>query len=133
VTVCGGSSPEIGLYQIGINREAIERNTSLDPETDRVRVTILGHARRPVLMDRFFEVVPLDARRPAALQQSPLGEAVFPEGDEVLRRDQAPHRGEEVLINNVARRLDRLPDPEALARILQDILRQQLGPDGTNS
>lgn len=122
VTVCGGWSPELGLHQIGINREALEKNTSLRPETDRVRVTILGHVRRPVFLDHFFEVVPLDESHPRALECSPIGEAVFPEGDPVLRPAQAPQRGEQVLINNVRRRLDRFPDPQLLERILRELL-----------
>lgn len=73
ITVCGGWSSELAFHQIGINREALEKNTSLDPETDRVRVTILGQFRRPLLLDRFFEVVPLDRRHPDALEHSPRG------------------------------------------------------------
>ena len=129
VTVCGGWSTELALDQIGINREAIERNTSLDPETDRVRVTILGRPRRPVLLDRFFEIVPLDERHPQALERSPIGEAVFPEGDEVVRRDQAPQPGESVVLNNVGHRLGRFPDPEEIARILQELLARN--PEGS--
>ncbi len=103
---------------------ALERNTSLDPEIDRVRVTLLGEVRRPVLMDRFFEVVPLDASRPGALQRSPIGEAVFPEGDEVVRGARAPEAGDQVLLNNLARRLNRLPDAAHLARIVEDVIRR---------
>lgn len=124
VTMCGGTSPELELHEIGINRTAIERNTSLDPDTDRVRVTVLGGVRRPVFMDPFFEVVPLDATRPGAFERSPLGEAVFPEGDEVLRSGRAPRAGQQVLINNLGRRIERLPDSEQLARIVEDVLRR---------
>jgi hypothetical protein len=133
VTVCGGWSSDLRLDQIGINRHALETNTSLDPETDRVRVTILGHVRRPVLMDRFFEVVPLDEGHPNALRHSPIGEAVFPEGDDVLRRDGAPHPGDPVLLNNVVRRLSSLPDSEEFARILQEAFRREFPSEGTNS
>ncbi len=131
VTVCGGWSPELGLHQIGINRTAIERNTSLDPETDRVRVTLLGQVRGPVLIDRFFEIVPLDASRPGALLRSPMGEAVFPEGDQVVRNRRAPRPGEQVLINNLGRRLERLPDAQELARIVEDILHREERHDRT--
>ena len=54
VTPFGGTSPDLALYQVGIRKEAIELNTSLDPSLDRVRVSILGRARlRPILFDRF--------------------------------------------------------------------------------
>jgi hypothetical protein len=133
VTVCGGWSPDLRLDQIGINRQALEANTSLDPAVDRVRVTILGHVRRPILMDRLFEVVPLDEAHPGALRHSPAGEAVFPEGDEVLRPAAAPQPGEPVLLNNVVRRLAMLPSSEEFARILQDAFRRVTGSEGTNS
>lgn len=125
LTVCGGRSPELGFGQIGINQEAVEKNTELDPATDRVRVTVLGRRRRPLLMDRTFEVVPLDARRPDALDRSPQGEAVFPEGDDVVRRGQSPAVGQQVLLNNVVSpRLGLLPSAEEFARILEEILRR---------
>lgn len=130
VTVCGGWSPELELHQIGINRNAIERNTSLDPETDRVRVTILGAMRRPLLLDRFFEIVPLDGRYPAARLLSQGGEAVFPEGDDALRGRRAPRPGEQVLINNVVRRLERSLESGDFARVLQDVLRRNAALDG---
>lgn len=133
VTLCGGWSSDLKLDQIGINRQALEANTSLDPVTDRVRVTILGQLRRPVLMDRFFEVVPLDEGHPNALRHSPLGEAVFPEGDDVVRRDQAPQPGQPVLLNNVVRRLELLPDSEEFARILQDVLGRRVRSERMNS
>lgn len=124
VTICGGLSPDLGLFQLGINGEALRRNTSLNPALDRVRVAIVGHARRPLLMDRFFEVVPLDERHPDAMRFSPRGEVVFPEGDTTLRPNDSPRPGQEVILNTAFRRVEQLPDPEALARILQDILRQ---------
>ncbi len=125
VTVCGGMSPELAFDQIGINREALERNTTLDPTMDRVRVAVMGHARRPLLFDRFFKVVPLDERRPKAFARSPGGEAVFPEGDDVLRPSQAPRPGDEVILNSVvSQRLGVNLDPEGLARILQELLRE---------
>lgn len=134
VTPFGGLSPELGLFQLGINREALEKNTSLDPQIDRVRVTILGHLRRPILFDRFFEIVPLDELHPDALKRSPMGEAVLPEGDDVLRRRQSPRPGDEVVISSVAsQRLGLLGDPEALARILQELFRGELRSERENS
>ena len=121
VTPFGGRSPELDLFQIGINREAIEKNTSLDPGMDRVRVTILGHLRRPVLLDRFFEVVPLDERHPDAFRHSPMGEAVLPEGDEVV-------------ISSVAsQRLGLVADSEAFGEIVAELVRRARMTDQENS
>ncbi len=134
VTPFGGRSPELDLSQIGINGEAIEKNTSLDPGMDRVRVTVLGHLRRPVLLDRFFEVVPLDERHPDAFRQSPMGEAVLPEGDEVLRPRDAPHPGDEVVISSVAsQRLGLLADSEAFAGVVAELVRRARATDQENS
>jgi len=134
VTPFAGRSPELGLFQIGINREALERNTSLDPAMDRVRVTILGHLKRPILFDRFFEVVPLDERHPDAYRQSPMGEAVFPDGDEVLRPRDSPHPGDEVVLSSVAsQRLGLLTDSEVFAGIVQDLIRRARSDDRENS
>ena len=125
VTVCGGRSPELHLDEIGINRLAVEKNTTLDPATDRVRVTILGHTRRPLLMDRMFTIVPLDERHPDAFGHSPGGEAVFPEGDDVVRPGQSPVVGQQVLLNNVVSpRLGLLPSAEEFARILREVIRR---------
>src|SRR5205809_7299027 len=134
VTPFGGMSTELGLFQVGINREAIERNTSLDPSSDRVRVTVLGRMRRPILFDRFFEVVPLDERHPDAFRHSPMGEAVLPEGDEVLRPRDSPHPGDEVVISSVAsQRLGLLADSEAFAGVVAALVRRARGPDQGNS
>src|SRR6266511_3363378 len=118
VTPFGGHSTELSFFQIGIRRDALEANTELDPEVDRVRIGLLGHRNaRPFLMDRAFEVVPLDERRPEALARSPHGEAVLAAGDEVVRRPfPSLQRGDTVLINGVAaKRLFR--DPEKLAEV----------------
>ena len=134
VTPFGGLSAELGLFQIGINREALERNTSLDPAVDRVRVTVLGRVRRPILFDRFFEVVPLDARHPEALTHSPMGEAVLPEGDQVLRPHQSPHPGDEILLSGAAsQRLGLLADSETFAGIVQELFRSRRELEPENS
>jgi hypothetical protein len=134
VTPFGGHSRDLGFFQIGINREALERNTSLDPTTDRVRVTVLGRVRRPILFDRFFEVVPLDEAHPDALRHSPMGEAVFPEGDQVLRPRESPHPGDEVVLSSAAsQRLGLLADSEAFAGIVQELFRSRRELDPPNS
>lgn len=134
VTPFGGMSTELGLFQVGINREALERNTSLDPASDRVRVTVLGRLRRPILFDRFFEVVALDERHPGALRQSPMGEAVFPEGDQVLRPRESPHPGDEVILSSAAnQRLGLLADSETFAGVVQELFRARRELDRENS
>jgi len=134
VTPFGGLSPELGLFQIGINREALKRNTSIDPATDRVRVTVMGRVRRPILFDRFFEVVPLDSRHPASLKCSPMGEAVFPEGDQVLRPRESPHPGDEVILSSAASQgLRLLADSETFAEIIQELFRSRRELDPENS
>lgn len=134
VTPFGGMSTELGLFQVGINREALERNTSLDPSNDRVRVTVLGRMRRPILFDRFFEVVPLDERHPEALRCSPMGEAVFPEGDQVLRPRESPHPGDEVILSSAAsQRLGLLADSETFAGVVQELFRTRRELDHENS
>lgn len=126
VTPFGGISPDLGPSQVGILREAIELNTRLDPDMDRVRVSVVGHARRrPLLLDRTFEVVPLDESHPDALAQSPGGEAVLPEADVVRHPDVAPRRGDEVLLNGVwSARVESLPDPGVVLRAILELLRR---------
>jgi len=133
VTPFGGMSVELEPFQVGINREALETNTSLDPSTDRVRVTVLGRVRRPLLLDRFFEVVPLDERHPEALRRSPMGEAVFPEGDDVFRPRDSPHAGDDVVISSVASQRLGLLDSAAFAEILQELFRNPRNQEQENS
>ena len=133
VTPFGGFSPELGLFQVGINREALEKNTSLDPELDRVRVTVIGRVHRPFLFDRFFEVVPLAQRLPDALQRSPMGEAVFPEWDLVLRPRESPPAGDDVVLSNVASARLGLLDSQTFARIIQELFRTHRDSDPENS
>jgi len=126
VTPFGGTSPDLGLSQVGILREGLELNTRLDPIVDRVRVSVVGHGRlRPLLMDRFFEVVALDETHPDALKHSPMGEAVLPEADAALRPEDAPRPGDEVLLNAVwSARVGTLPDPGVVMRAILDLLRR---------
>src|SRR2546427_6481786 len=128
VTPFGGHSNELSFYQIGIRREALKANTQLDPEVDRVRIGLLGQRNvRPYLLDRAFEIVPLDERRPNALAQSPQGEAVLPQGDEVVRHPfPTPHPGDTVLMNGVAAKRLAL-DPDRLAEVLATLFREGYG------
>src|SRR5437867_11720899 len=87
VTPFGGHSRELSFYQVGIRRDAIEANTELDPRVDRVRIGLLGQRNvRPYLIDHAFQIVPLDARRPAALAHPPRGAPVLPLPAHLLRR-----------------------------------------------
>ena len=128
VTPFGGHSNELSFFQVGIRRAALEANTELDPAMDRVRIGLLGRRNpRPFLLDHPFEVVALDETRPEALAQSPRGEAVLPQGDEVVRRPfPALQPGDTVLINGVAAK--RFPrDPERLAEVLASLFREGYG------
>jgi len=135
VTPFGGTSSDLALSQVGINREALESNTSLDPLLDRVRVAFVGRARiRPLLMDRFFEVVPLDEHRPDAFARSPGGEVVLAEGDAVVRGYALPRTGEDVLINNVfGARLNATASPVEFERILRELLAEGARDRGENT
>src|SRR5437667_7423 len=93
----------------------------------------IGRVRRPLLLDRFFEVVPLDEHHPEALRRSPMGEAVFPEGDDVFRPRESPHEGDDVVISSVASQRLSLLDSEAFAEILQELFRSQRDPEQENS
>ncbi len=128
VTPFGGHSSELSFFQVGIRRLALEANTKLDPAVDRVRIGLLGHRHaRPLLLDRPFELVALDESRPESLSKSPRGEAVFPEGDEVVRRPfPQPRPGDSVVLNGVASR-HILGNPERLAQVLEAIIKEAFG------
>jgi len=128
VTPFGGHSGDLSFYQIGIQRDALLANTELDPEIDRVRIGLLGRRNvRPFLLDHPFEIVPLDEGRPDALARSPRGEAVLPQGDDVVRHPfPNVQPGDRVLINGVAaKRLSK--DPEKLAQVLETLFREGYG------
>jgi len=63
-----------------------------------------------------------------------MGEAVFPDGDEVLRPRDSPHPGDEVVLSSVAsQRLGLLTDSEVFAGIVQDLIRRARSDDRENS
>ena len=130
VTPLGGHSPELDFYQVGILAEALRHNTDLRPGLDRVRIGVLGHRRtRPVLFDGFFEVVPLDEGRPDARRKSPSGEAVLPEGNDVIRAgSDPPQPGDDLVLNGVlARSPWGTPGHETIAAVLEEFLRERMG------
>ena len=62
-----------------------------------------------------------------------MGEAVFPEGDDVFRPRESPHAGDDVVISSVAsQRLGRL-DSDAFAEILKELFRTRRDPEPENS
>src|SRR5204862_7722561 len=98
------------------------------------RATALARMRRPMLFDRFFEGVPLVERPPDALKCSPMGEAVFPERDQVLRPRRAPHPGDEVILSSAAsQRLGLLADSQTFAGVVQELFRTRRELDRENS
>ena len=131
VTPLGGHSPELRLDQVGLLAEAIRRNTELRPGRDRVRVGVLGrNPARPLLLDGFFDIVPLDASRPDAHRKSPSGEVVLAEGHEAIReRGIALHRGVKIVLNGVLtrRRPWAPPGPDHIAAVLEEFLRDRVG------
>lgn len=110
LTPFGGFSPDLQPGEIGINAEALARNTDLQPWRDVVTIRPAGRAAPiPYIMKCLFRVVPIDASMRDAWRRSLDGEAVLPheqpgEASESARLDLA--MGDELLINGVlARRL----------------------------
>lgn len=77
VTRLGGVCDDLEPWQIGVNREALERNTDLVPFEDEVHVMGGDDGPRPLFTRDLFTVVPLDEGRPRAQDLSPGGQAVF--------------------------------------------------------
>jgi len=125
VSPFGGRSPELATDEVGVNGEALKRNTELESR-DRVSVGVSGDdPDRPWFFQQSFEVVPLDARLPKAAGLSPQGEVVFPEQafDFVRRPHLQPRLGDAVVLKGTAvKRLDK--DPEWLAELLRKHVRR---------
>ena len=105
VTPFGGRSSELHYHQIGIRREALEKNTNLEPDQDQVTVSLVGENKsRPLFMYKSFEVVALDEARPQALGLSPQGEAVLPADEyaEVRKPVLDLQHGDYLLLNRLA-------------------------------
>ena len=124
VSPFGGRSQELDANQVGLNREALARNTELEPQ-DRVAVALPGNdPERPWFFQERYEVVALDARHEAA-DLSPQGEVVLPERafDDVLRPHLQPRVGDAVVLKGTAAK--RLDDrPAWLAELLGTSLRR---------
>lgn len=125
VTPFGGHSPDLRFFQVGINREALKTNTELDPDVDRVRIAVMGQRHvRPALVDGLFEIVPVDPSESSIGELSPRGEAVLPEGDEVVRRPfPAVQLGDRIVLNGVpAKRFELALDAGAIESAVRELL-----------
>jgi hypothetical protein len=131
VTPFGGRSPDLAPGQVGINAEALDRNTDLIPEEDRVLISILGkNTLRPLYTRTTFQVVALDERRPDGLDKSPHGEAVLPEevAWEVVKRPYLqPRYGEPLVLNSVATKVFGKDPRELLSQLFMQDLEKRFG------
>ncbi len=122
VTPFGGRSRDLSQGQVGINSRALDQNTSLIPNQDKVLISILGRgAPRPLYARTPFQVIALDSSTPSGLQKSPQGEAVLPleETWDVIRRPYLqPKRGQALLLNGVASKISGRDPMELLAEAL---------------
>ena len=101
VTVVGGQSADLKQDQVGVNLEALAQNTDIVPNEDTVMISKLEGRGMPLLVKKYFTVVPLDENSPDALLKSPIGEVVFP-GQIKKEWFLEPVRiGESVVLNNV--------------------------------
>lgn len=101
VTVVGGKSTDLKPNQIGVNLEALAENTDIIPFKDTVMISKLEGRGMPLLMKKYFTVVPLDENSPDALLKSPIGEVVLPEQDKKEWFLEPIEIGESVVLNNV--------------------------------
>ena len=101
VTVVGGKSADLKPNQIGVNLEALAENTDIVPFKDTVMISKLEGRGMPLLMKKYFTVVPLDENSPDALLKSPIGEVVLPAQDKKEWFLEPIEIGESVVLNNV--------------------------------
>lgn len=125
VTPFGGRSEELAPGQVGINAKALNQNTTLVPEQDRVLISLLGRStNRPLYARDPFQVVALDLNLPDALQRSRHGEAVLPAEhawDAVRRPHLQPLEGEALLLNSVSSQVLGMDPRELLAEALRRV------------
>ena len=124
VSPFGGRSLDLASDQVGLNRQALAKNTELDPE-DRVAIGLPGSdPDRPWFFQEQFEIVPLDERHKAA-NLSPSGEVVLPERayDFVRRPDLQPRVGDAVVLKATAAK-QLAVRPEWLAELLRKSVRR---------
>ncbi len=120
----GGRSEELDANEVGVNCLALAQNTDLRP-SDAVTVGLVGaDPHRPWFLEERFEVVPLDMRKPEAVELSPRGEIVLPHQpfDYVRRPHLQPDIGDAVVLKNTERLLDE--NPKWLKDILEKSVRR---------
>ncbi len=101
VTVVGGQSSDLKPNQVGVNMEALAENTDIVPNEDMVMISKMEGRRVPLLIKKYFTVVPLDENSPDALLKSPIGEVVL---SAQVKREwflEPIEIGESVILNNV--------------------------------
>lgn len=101
VTVVGGQSSDLKPNQIGVNMGALAENTDIVPNEDTVMISKLEGRGMPLLIKKYFTVVPLDENSPDALLKSPIGEVVL---SAQVRKEwflEPIKIGESVVLNNV--------------------------------
>ena len=126
VTVVGGESCDLKPDQVGVNKEALAKNTNIVPYEDSVLISKLESSRpRPLVTKKYFTVVPLDETSPDASMKSPQGEVVLP----LLNKKRKkwflePLRvGEPVILNNVlSQRFD-----HGFVHVLDRLIRKKSG------
>ena len=101
VTVVGGQSADLKPNQVGVNMKALAENTDIVPNEDTVMISKLEGRGMPLLMKKYFTVVPLDEKSPDALLKSPIGEVVFPAQVKKGWFLEPVEVGESVVLNNV--------------------------------
>lgn len=115
VTPYGGRSDELKYNQVGINRRALDENTSLTPHLDKVTIKRMdGERVVPLYARSWFEIVPLERDRPKALAKSINGEAVLAEEAAIIKR---PVYNETLILNSVLSKF--LVDPEDWTKLLK--------------
>jgi hypothetical protein len=103
VTIVGGQSFDLKPCEIGVNREALARNTDITPYEDTVLISKLEGNGKPLFTKKYFTVVPLDEASPDASAKSPIGEVVLPVVDRRQKEwdFEQIEVGEPVILNNV--------------------------------
>ncbi len=132
VTPFGGRSLDLRKGEVGINSEALDQNTNLVPDQDRVLISILSNSSvRPLYTRSAFSVVALDPSRPDGLEKSPHGEAVLPVEEvwDIVRRPHLqPTHGQPLLLNSVAWKVFGKDPSELMETILVQALRRKHSP-----
>ncbi len=128
VTPFGGRSLDLTAGQVGINYKALDQNTHLVPDQDKVLISILGrNTTRPLYTRTPFRVVALDPSRPDGLEKSPHGEAVLPVEEvwEIVRRPHLqPTFGQPLLLNSVASKIFGKDPAEIMSVLLSQTLQR---------